>query len=388
MLIRRYRSPRADRPARALQKHDGAARVFRTALLVVALLLAVPPADPSTAAELSSERAEAIANKVNEFMAARRVPGLSLAVVVDGQLVHERGFGLADVENQVPATADTVYRLASISKMLTAVAAMQLVEQKKLDLDAPIQKYVPSFPEKQAPITAALLLKHQSGIRHYQGEEVRSIVFYSRVGDALKIFQDDPLLFAPGEKFSYTTYGFNLLGTAIEGASGTDYVSYVQEHVCRPAGMRSIQPDNPFKIIPHRAAGYRMKTPAKDAELLNDFAVDVTNKIPGGGWCSTPGDLARFAIALMDAKLVTRETLEKMWTVQKTTDGKNTPCGLGCFLAKMDGEQLVSHSGGQPKVSTFLLLMPDKRQAIAVMCNLRETPLDSLARDLVKAIRG
>jgi CubicO group peptidase (beta-lactamase class C family) len=292
---------------------------------------------------------------------------------------------MADVENQVPATADTVYRLASISKMLTAVAAMQLVEQKKLDLEAPIQKYVPGFPEKQAPITAALLLKHQSGIRHYKGDEVRSIVFYSRVGEALKIFQDDPLLFAPGEKFSYTTYGFNLLGTAIEGASGADYVSYVQEHVCRPAGMLTIQPDNPSKIIPHRAAGYRMKTPAKDAELLNDFAVDVTNKIPGGGWCSTPGDLARFAIALMDAKLVSRETLEQMWTVQKTADGKNTPCGLGCFVAKMDGERIVSHSGGQPKVSTFLLLMPGKRQAIALMCNLRDAPLEPLARELVKA---
>jgi serine beta-lactamase-like protein LACTB len=363
----------------------GETSTARVALSLVVLTLLLIRTQAVTAAELSSQRVEAIATKVNEFMAARRVPGMSLAVVADGQLVHERGFGLADLENQVPASGDTVYRLASISKMLTAVAAMQLVEQNKLDLDAPIQKYVPGFPEKQAPITAALLLKHQSGIRHYKGEEVRSVVFYSRVGEALKIFQDDPLLFAPGEKFSYTTYGFNLLGTAIEGASGTDYVSYVQEHVCRPAGMRSIQPDNSFKIIPHRAAGYRMKTPAKDAELLNDFAVDVTNKIPGGGWCSTPGDLARFAIALMDAKLVSRETLERMWTVQKTADGKNTPCGLGCFLTNMDGQRLVSHSGGQPKVSTFLVLAPDKRQAIAVMCNLRDTPLEPLARDLLKA---
>ncbi len=163
--------------------------------------------------------------------------------MVDGQLVYERGYGMADVENQVPATPDTIYRLASISKMFTAVAALQLVEQGKLDLAAPIQQYVPSFPKKdQGTVTAELLLKHQSGIRHYKGDEVRSAVFYNRVGDSLVIFQEDPLLFPPGEKFSYTTYGYNLLGTAIEGASGEDYVGYVTQHILEPCGIDTMRP--------------------------------------------------------------------------------------------------------------------------------------------------
>ncbi len=174
--------------------------------------------------------------------------------MVDGQIVYEQGYGLADVENQVPATPESIYRLASISKMFTAVAAMQLVEQGKLDLAAPIQEYVPSFPQKdQGAVTAELLLKHQSGIRHYQGDEVRSVVFYSRVGDALVIFQDDPLLFPPGEKFSYTTYGYNLLGTAIEGASGEDYVAYVTKHILEPCGIETMRPTIPirsFRIVP------------------------------------------------------------------------------------------------------------------------------------------
>ncbi len=288
---------------------------------------------------------------------------------------------MADVENEVPATPKTSYRLASISKMLTAVAVMQLVEQGKLDLEAPIQKYV-DFPEKQAPITCELLLKHQSGIRHYKGDEVRSNVSYAGVTDAFRVFKDDPLLFAPGEKMSYTTYGFNVLGGAIEGASGQNYVAYVNEHIFQPAGMKTIRPDSPYKIIPHRAAGYRLSGPA----LVNDIHVDVSNKIPGGGWCSTPGDLTRFAIALCQDRLVSSETRERMWTPRKTSPGVQTPAGYGCFIRTIDGDRRIHHGGGQPKVSTFLTFSPDQKTAVAVMCNLRGTPVQTLADKLMKIV--
>ncbi len=361
-----------------------AARQSLIAALALCLLLACVAA--SQAAELTSDKSTAIDAAIAKFMAEKRVPGLSAAIVTDGQLSLERGYGLADVENQVPASPATVYRLASISKMLTAVAAMQLVEQGKLDLSAAIQKYVPSFPEKQSPITAELLLKHQSGIRHYKDDEARSAVFYNRVGDSLAIFQNDPLLFTPGERFTYTTYGYNLLGAAIEGASGQDYVRYVQEHVCQKAGMMTIQPDNPYKIIPHRAAGYRIKGSPAKGELLNDFMVDVTNKIPGGGWCSTAGDLGRFAIALADGKLVSRETSERMWTPQVPSNGKATGYGFGCSINVVNGQRLVAHSGGQPKVSTFLVLSPERRAAVALMCNLQNTPVQSLAGEILEII--
>ena len=232
---------------------------------------------------------------------------------------------------------------------------------------------------------AELLLKHQSGIRHYKDDEVRSGVFYNRVGDSLAIFRNDPLLFTPGERFTYTTYGYNLLGAAIEGASGQDYVRYVQQHVCQKAGM-TIQPDNPYKIIPHRAAGYRIKGSPAKGELLNDFMVDVTNKIPGGGWCSTAGDLGRFAIALADGKLVSRETLERMWTPQVPGNGKATGYGFGCSINVVNGQRLVAHSGGQPKVSTFLVLSPERRAAVALMCNLQNTPVQSLAGEILEII--
>jgi serine beta-lactamase-like protein LACTB, mitochondrial len=224
-----------------------------------------------------------------------------------------------------------------------------------------------------------LLLKHQSGIRHYRGDEVRSNTSYARVRDSFGVFQDDPLLFNPGERFSYTTYGYNVLGAAIEGASGEDYVSYVKKHICEPAGMETIRPDSPLKIIPHRAAGYRKSGPA----LINDIAVDVSNKIPGGGWCSTAGDLVRFARALAEGKLVDAQTLERMWTAQKTTQGKPTGAGYGCFIDTVDGDRLISHSGGQPKVSTYLVFSPARKTAVVLMCNLRGAGLKPLAQELI-----
>lgn len=150
--------------------------------------------------------------------------------------------------------------------------------------------------------------------------------------------------------------------------------------------MKTLQADNAYKIIPHRAGGYRMHGFGKTASLRNAPLADVTNKIPGGGWCGTPGDLARFAIALCDGRLVKPETLERMWTPQKTAQGEQTPCGLGCFISEADGVRRILHSGGQPKVSTFLVFCPENKSAVALMCNLQGTALNRLAGELMDKI--
>ncbi|MBX7074464.1 MAG: beta-lactamase family protein [Pirellulales bacterium] len=353
---------------------------LRVLLLVMLLCAALrcPAAEP-----VAVDIAQAADDKVTALMESQLIPGLSLAIVDDNALVLAKGYGLADLENDVPATENTVYRLASISKMLTAVAAMQLAEQGKLDLDAPIQKYVPAFPKKQWPVTARNLLKHQSGIRHYRGREMRSVANYRNVADGLAIFQDDELLFEPGDRFSYSTYGYNLLGCAIEGASDMPYAEYIQQYVLQPAGVKTIQPDNPDTIIPHRAAGYR-RGPGR--KLLNSFMVNVTNKLPGGGWCGSVVDLARFGIAYQSGKLVSAETLERMWTPQQTNAGETTESGLGCFIDQEHSPRRVFHSGGQPKVSTFLLLCPERGCAVAVMCNQESGPVALLAQELMDLI--
>ena len=351
-------------------------------LLFLLLLALAAPAVAQAPSGLSADRVEKIERLITGEMSRQTIPGLSVAVVTDSQLRWSNGYGFADLENFVPAKASTVYRLASISKPITAVAAMQLAEQGKLDLDAPVQKYVPGFPEKPWPVTVRHLLGHLGGVRHYRGDEIASTRRYARLTDALAIFQDDPLLHEPGTKYAYTTYGYNLVGAAVEGASGMSFMDYLRRHVFEPAGMDRIRDDDPHALIPNRAQGYRK---APDGTLRNSILADVSNKIPGGGLCSTVEDLARFAVAVQSGKLVKPETLAQMWTRQRTKDGQLTAYGLGWSVAEQDGRRTIAHGGGQPRVATYLYLRPDDRCAVALMTNLEGARLPDLARQIADA---
>jgi len=228
-------------------------------LLLTALVSAqaVRPATPLQNGQFPADTAKQIEVVIQEEIARQNLPGLSFAVAVTGQLRYAKAFGLADMENAVPVKNTTVFRTASIAKPMTATAVMQLAEKGKLDLDAPIQKYCAAFPEKPWPITARLILGHLSGIRHYgKPGESTGTEHYFTITDSLKIFKDDALLFEPGTKFNYTTFGYSVLGCAVEGASGTSYDDYMLESVFRPAGMNHTRPDDLFTIIPDRARGY------------------------------------------------------------------------------------------------------------------------------------
>lgn len=323
----------------------------------------------------------AIESEVEAFMAKERVPGVSLAIVMDGQHVWARGFGFADLENDIPVKPETVFRLASISKMLTATAALQLAEQGKLDLKAPIDAYCEHYPEKPWPITMHDLLCHQSGIRHYKGMETRSAKYYADIKSTLAQFKDEPLLFEPGTKYSYTTYGYGLVGCIIEDASGMSFTDYMQKHVFDPAGMETIQRDDPYKLIKGRAQGYRKPIDPK-APMLNSALVDVTNKVPGGGFCSTATDLAKFSIALMGGKLLKPESLELMWTPKPMKNGETVNAGFGAFTDKRGSQRVIFHTGGQPRVSTVLYMEPDRKFAVAIMTNLEGAPAAGLAKKI------
>src|SRR5712691_1056202 len=268
-------------------------RIARAAWLIVVLVLASSAAQAQQGAGLLADKLEKIEKAISAQMSRLGIPGLSVAVVVDHKLRWSNGYGLADVENFVPAKAATAYRLGSISKPITAAAVMQLVERGKLDLDAPIQKYCPAFPAKQWPVTARLLLGHLAGVRHYKDDsEFASTRHYNSVVEGLDMFKNDPLLFEPGTKYSYTTHGFAVLGCAVEGASGMSFPDYERENVFKPAGMDRIRVDNVFDIIPNRAQGYQ-KT--QSGELRNSGLADTSYKIPGGGFVSAVGDVARVA---------------------------------------------------------------------------------------------
>src|SRR5579872_3095957 len=223
-----------------------------------------------------------------EEIASLHVPSLAISIVHDGQLIFAKGYGVSDVENQVAATGDTVYRIASLSKPLTATAAMRLVEEHKLDLDAPVQKYCPAFPTKQWPITARDLLTHQSGIRHYKDDESIHTRSYMSIDEGLpQDFPKDPLFFEPGTKMGYTSYGYTVLGCVMEGASGMTYATYMQQSIFGPAGMTSTRLDDVFAIIPHRAREYSLD---KDGKLQNAMLLDISNKPSGSGIDSSARD--------------------------------------------------------------------------------------------------
>ncbi|HVR71854.1 MAG TPA: serine hydrolase domain-containing protein [Vicinamibacteria bacterium] len=335
--------------------------------LLAAALAAGAPAPAAAQLPLPAAKLAAVEAAIAAEMSRLNIPGLSAALVLDHELRWSAGFGRADVENNVPATASTVYRLGSIAKTITATAALQLAEKGRLDLDAPVQRYVPSFPVKPWPVTCRQLLAHTAGIRWYAGDEMESTRHYANVADALALFSDDPLAFEPGTAFLYSSYGYNLLGAAIEGASGMSYLDYVRKHVFEPAGLERAQADDVLALIPNRARGYQR---ASTGELRNSVLADTSNKVPGGGLVATAEDVARFAMALQGGVLLQKETIARMMTRQATRDGKLTGTGLGLFLAERDGVREAWHTGGQPQVSTVLYMQPDRRVAVAVLTNL------------------
>jgi serine beta-lactamase-like protein LACTB, mitochondrial len=344
---------------------------------IAALLLcpAAPAADKYSG--LDPAKIQAIERVVSAEMSRYKVPGMTVAIGEDLRLAWSKGFGLADVENAVPATPATEYRIGSISKPITAVAVMQLVESGKLDLDAPIQKYVPAFPQKPWPVTARELLAHLSGIRHYASlDEVNSTRHYRDLIEPLKIFASEPLLFEPGTRFSYTTYGYSLLGAAVEAASGMRFFDYLSGRVFAPARMERTRLDDVFVVIPNRAHGYRRRP---DGTIENCAIVDTSNKIPGGGLVSTAGDLVRFASALDRGQLVAASTRTRMFTPAKTRDGRAVPYGFGWYILERDGSRWVGHSGAQPGASTYLLSSPARGLSVAVLANLEGLNLEPLS---------
>ena len=324
-------------------------------------------------AQISADQRKAVDRLVSSYVSENRVPGLSVAIVNRGQTIFSQGYGLADVESSVPVTAETVFRIASLSKSITATAAMKLVEAGKLDSDAPVQKYCPAFPQKPWPVTTRQVLSHQSGIRDYRNEEETiNVRHYTSIREALAQFADDPLEFQPGTKMHYTSYGYIVLGCVIEGASGMSYSDFMREAIFQPAQMPATRLDDVFAIVPHRARGYRI---SPEGDLQNAVFVDVSNKPQGSGINSNSHDMGNFVAALYAGKLVSKVTLQQMLTAQKTTDGKATIYGLGFFrggpIGTYRGLEEAGHGGDQQGFSSVLYLLPEQQFGVVVLSNLQ-----------------
>jgi CubicO group peptidase (beta-lactamase class C family) len=307
---------------------------------------------------------------------------------------------MADLENFVPATPQTLFRLASISKSLTATGAMQLWERGKLDLDAPVQKYCPAFPQKSSPITTREVMGHLGGIRHYKSESQddpetgNTRHFDNPINGGLDFFKNDPLVATPGTKFSYSTQGYTLVGCVMEGASSQKYVDYMRENILLPSGMNDTRVDDRFAIIPRRTRfaiiPRRTRFYHKDdsGHVVNAEFLDSSYKIPGGGWLSSADDMARFEVAILHDKLVKPATRDVMWTVQKLSDRSKSEYALGWGTGTKSGMLDVGHSGGQQGTSTFFMIVPERKDGVVVLANMDDVDASALGFELMKIVLG
>jgi serine beta-lactamase-like protein LACTB, mitochondrial len=327
--------------------------------LLLALTSSAQPAAQSNPA-IEAGRAD-----IRAILAAQGAPGMSVAVAIDGKIVWSEGFGLADVEQNVAATGATRYRLGSVSKLFTAAIAARLAERDALDLDAPIGKYAP-FPHE---VTARQLLGHLAGVRHYRDSDpIFAGKTYGSLREGLAIFAGDPLLAPPGTAYTYTSYGYNLLGVAIEGASQRTFAQALDDEVLRPLELKNVALDDNAAIVPGRTAFYDKRA---DGTLRNAAPNDSSYKWPSGGIVASAEDLVRFAHAHTKPGYLKEATLTTIFTPQKLADGKATNVGLGWRIDKAeDGTPYWHHGGTITGGRAFVLVLPDQRITVALLANL------------------
>lgn len=344
------------------------------ASLVLTSALGAQQPQPCPVAGTSSARTEpALARRVDSmltaFLRAERIPGASVGVVRCGRTLVAKGYGMADLEHGAKATPATLFRLASVSKPFAAVLGARLAEQGRMDLDAPIQRYVPSFPDKGAPLTARQLMSHTAGIRAYRGDEIASTRHYATLGSALAIFAADSLVHPPGAGYTYSTYGYTLLGVAQEAACGATWMACLQAEVLQPAGIRDVREDRLAEVIRDRARPYALDG---SKALQNAGPANTSYKIPGGGLIATGEAVARFGDASMRGVLVKPATWARMTAPVRTSDGKVQNYGEGWNVGGGNGllDGVVSHTGSQQGTSTVLYLLPSQGLSVAILTNL------------------
>jgi CubicO group peptidase (beta-lactamase class C family) len=329
-----------------------------------------------------------------------RAPGVSAAVFVGGQQAFSGGVGLADIETDTPQDASTVFSIASISKTMTAVAVMQLVDAGKVRLDDVIQTYAPWFPRKQRPITVRQLLTHTSGIRHYRDSEdsdsgrwMAAFRHYSTFEESTRFWRDDPLLFDPGTFWSYTTYGFSLLQAVVESASGSPFEAYLVEHIWAPARMLVTELDVAGRIVVRRGQGYFWDEKGLRLERSRDE--DDSYKYAGGGVLSTDEDLCRYVSALNAGLLLKPATLARMYSPQLAPNVKSfsepdfvpsTGQAIGWDRNHdADGRVYVEHGGDNKGTVSHLINYWQQGVVVAIHTNVEpSTNLSQAAQRLAQ----
>lgn len=353
---------------------------------VVALALAIACTAPAVAdVESVFDAASAAVARRRTIERSKRLladvlelyPGATVAVGLDDRIVWSAGFGYADARRQIPVTSTTEFRIDRVSEALTAAALLRLVEEGRVDLDAPVQRYVPNFPEKGFAITPRMLAAHLAGIPAIPPERWSTSRHCAEPEEAFRPFASLALSRIPGSRFLHSMPGYVLLSAVVENACGQDFVGCLQEKVFRPAGMTATHLDDPRSPSPRAATPYER---GWFGMLKAAPRADNSCKWGGGGFVSTAEDLARFGMALLRGSLVRPESVTLLFSPQKTSTGESTAYGLGWEVGvDGGGRRRLVQSGRTAGGRSVLVVVPEARLAVAMLANVNGEHLDTHA---------
>jgi serine beta-lactamase-like protein LACTB len=301
---------------------------------------------------------------VPKMKRAFAAPGVSIAIAADGKLVWSESCGFADVAHRRPVARTTQFRIGSLSKPLTAATVARLAQQGRLALDAKISKYVPAFPRGDGVPTLRQLGGHLGGIRHYEGGESISTRHYNSVLDSLRVFIDDPLVASPGTEYHYSSYGFDLLGAAVERASGANFADAVGQELLTPLHMQATTVGHRLRDASrfYEVTGARRARPAP--------RIDLSDRYPSGGFLSTADDLVRFAIGVTNPSFLDARSQALLFTSQRTRAGEATGYGFGFEVGDSPVGPVAGHTGNVVGGTAFLLIHPRTRVVVAMTTNV------------------
>lgn len=325
---------------------------------------------------------------IRKNLQSHHIPGASLIIIKNGAVIKSGGYGLSNIELNVPASSKSVYEIGSLTKQFTAMAIMMLVEEGSMAIDHTIHTYFPQAPHTWKDITILNLLTHTSGIQNHVA--IPGYMDTFKINLSQHGFPDQTniqnqffqlhLEFEPGKSWAYDNTGYYLLGLIIEKVTGQSYWTFLENRIFKPLGMKHTRNTNTGNLVPHRASGYLWQ----DSVYLNQPVLWPFIGFSAGSLMSTVEDLALWDAALYSDKLVSKKTMQKIWQPVKSKSGRPLPVnyGLGWFIDSYHGHRILQHNGGTPGFSSVIYRFPDDTLSVILLTNHADMMIDQLAIDI------
>ena len=345
----------------------------------------LPCASNSAIDSRTERQAESADQLLRSVLASDGGPGIMATVIKDGEVIWRGAAGIAELEHAIPMTVEHRLRIGSVSKPVTAALTLRMVQLGKFDLSADVSSYVAEFPRKEVPITPLQLASHTSGIRHFDFAnyaEANNVMYRQTLAEAIVFFANDPLVSAPGEAFLYSSHGYNLLGAALEKASGNSFTELLEKYLAGPLTLEKTRTDHPFEIVENRAGFYTVTAAnhhfswMKDGELINTIIRDSSDYYPSGGLLSSTTDLAVFTYQLFVGDFLNDEMKLLVMTPARLNNGDNASCGGTMYYSVgwevrtgQDGVKSFGHNGETNGAYALIRYFPDENLIIAGIAN-------------------